>query len=206
MRHLPIVIGLIGISNISIAREALLKDGLSPDKQLGAYLVSPDHPEAGVADFPSVVIRRERDHGVVGISTCGSYMAYFDPVYERTKVAWSADSRFVAILSQGTKTTYDASVYHVADHRLEQVSLPEYGRLLFERLGIPRGGRYFLLEQASWRDHHLDLRGRGNVSDSASNPTDFPDDWYDCTVVFQVESPTKVSVHEIIITKSPKKA
>jgi hypothetical protein len=206
MRVFSIVIGLIGIATSVLAREALLKDGLSPDKRLGAYLVGPDHPEAGVADFPSVVIRRERDHRVVGISSCGAYMAYFDPAYERTKVAWSADSRFVAILSQSTKTTYDASVYHVTDQRLDPVPLPEYQRPLFERLGIPRGGRYFLLEQASWRDQHLDLRARGNVSDSASNPTDFPDDWYDCTVVFQVESPTKVSVHEIIVSKSPKKA
>ena len=205
MRHLLIVIGLIGVASISIAREALLKDGLSPDRQLGAYLVSPDQPEAGAADFPSVVIRRERDHRVVGISTCGSYMAYFDPAYERTKVAWSADSRFVAILSQATKTTYNASVYHVADQRLEPVPLPEYGRPLFERLGIPRGGRYFLLEQVFWRDHHLELRVRGNVSDSSSNPKDFPDDWYDCTVVFQIESPTKVSIHEILVSKSPKK-
>ena len=206
MRRLFIVIGLIGIASTSIAREALLKDGLSPDKQFGAYLVGPDHPEAGAGDFPSVVIRRERDHHVVGSSACGSYMAYFDPAYERTKIAWSADSRFVAILSQSTKTTYDASVYHVKDQRLDPVPLPDYGRRLFERVGIPHGGRYFFLEQASWRDHHLGLRVRGNVSDSSSNPNDFPDDWYDCTVVFQIESPTKVSIDKIIVSKSPKKA
>jgi hypothetical protein len=204
MRALLIVIALIGVASASAAREALLKDGLSPDKQLGAYLVSPDHPEAGAADFPSIVVRRERDQSVVGIFTAGSYMAYFDPAYERTKIAWSADSRFVAILSQSTKTTYDASVYHVTDQRLDEVPLPEYGRPLFDRLGIPRGGRYFLLERASWRDDQLELRVRGNVSDSSSNPKDFPDDWYDCTVVFEVESPTKVLLHEIIVSKSPK--
>ena len=205
MRLFFALAGIIGIATPGIAREALLKDGLSPNKQFGAYLVSGDHPESGVADFPCVLIRREPDHNVVGTVACGSYMPHFEPAYERTKVAWSADSQFIVILSQATKTTFEASVYHIKDQRLDPVPLPEYGQKIIERLGIPHGGRYFLLEQASWRDHYLELRIRGNVSDSSSNPNDFPDDWYDCIAVLQIESTMKVSIHEIIVSKASKK-
>ncbi len=204
MRFLLIPLGLIGIASAALAREVLLKDGLSPDKRLGAYLVTPDHPEAGAAEFPSVVIRREHDRHVIGSFASGSYMAYFDPAYERTKVAWSADSQLLAILSQATKTTYEVSVYHLTKQGLTLIRLPDYGRPLFERLGIARGGRHFLLTQASWRAHDLQLRVSGNLSDSASNPTDFPNDWFECTVVLRVQSETQASVNEIEIIKRPK--
>jgi len=200
MRFVFITMAVVGVPASAIAREALLQDGVSPDKRLGAYLVSADQPKAAAADFPAVVVRREQDHRVLGCFASSSYMAYFDPAYERTKVAWSPDSRFLAVLSRGTKTTYEVAVYHAVADSVVPVSLPDYRRLLFARLGIATGGRHLLLSEPAWLDHTL------RVHDTASNPTDFPDDWYECTtIVFRVEPAKKPAVEEIIVHKSPKR-
>ena len=152
-----------------------------------------------------MVVRREQNHRVLGCFASSSYMAYFDPAYERIKVAWSPDSRFLAVLSRGTKTTYEVAVYHAVADSVVLVSLPDYRRLLFARLGIATGGRHLLLSEPAWLDHTLRVHVSGNISDTASNPTDFPDDWYECTIVFRVEPAKKPSVQEIIVHKSPKR-
>jgi hypothetical protein len=196
---------IIALTGPASARQALLENGRSPDNRFGAYLVSPDEPDSAAGDFPSLVVRGEQDHRTMGSFVCGSYMAYFDPAYERTKVAWSADSQFFAMISQGTKTTFEATIYHVTGDGVSPVSLPEYSRALFKRLGITTSGRYFLLSQPAWRDHNLRLHVSGNISDSASNPKDFSDDWYECTIVFRIRSATKASIEKIIVLKSPKR-
>ena len=204
MRVLHTITLLLACSMQLLAEEKLFQGGLSPDKSIGVYLVSEDRADVGIHDYPSIEIRRERDHKVIGNLSCDSYIQHFDHAYEDIKLAWASDSRFFAFLCRGTKTSREVEVYCVATNTL--LKLPDYPQAIVRRIPSAARGRYFLAESLSWHDHDLSVRISGNTHDSASNSTDFPDDWYGCTIIIRIQSPKKVLLRDVIIHKQPKAA
>jgi hypothetical protein len=202
MRALHSITLLLGLSTQLLAEEKLFEGGLSPDKTIGVYMVSANRADIGTYDYPSIEIRREKDHKVMGQLSCDSYLQHFESASEDAKMVWAPNSRFFALLSRGTKTSRDVEVYCVATNTL--LTLPDYARAIRQRIPSASQGRYFFAKSLAWRGHDLNVRISGNTHDSASNPADFPDDWYDCTIVIRVESPTKVHLRDVIIHKQPK--
>lgn len=184
------------------AEEKLFEGGLSPDKTIGVYLLSEDRADVGIHDYPSIEVRRERDHKVIGSLSCDSYIQHFNHAYEDIKVAWASDCRFFAFLCRGSKTSREVEVYCIATNSL--LKLPDYPQAIVQHIPSASRGRYFFAESVAWHEHDLHVRIFGNTHDSASNPKDFPDDWYDCTVVVRVISPKKVVLRDVIIHKQPK--
>ena len=204
MRALSTITVLLACPIQLLAEQKLFEGGISPDKTIGVYLVVEDRADIGIHDYPSIEIRRERDHKLIGNLSCDSYIQHFNHAYEDIKVAWASDSRFFAFLCRGTKTSREVEVYCVATNSL--LKLPDYPHAIVQRIPGASQGRYFFAESISWREHELSVRISGNTHDSASNPEDFPDDWYDCTVILRVISPNKVLLRDVIIHKPPKAA
>ena len=189
-------------STALLADEALLEGGASPDKSTGVYLMGEEN--GSIPDWPRMEVRKERGQKVLGSISCDSYIWHYQAALEDAKVAWSPDSCFFACLCRDTKTTRTAIAYSVANDKLTPITLPDCAQAIVSHIKNADKGRFFLAKSITWEAHDLRIRISGNVSDHASNPEDFPEDWYDCTVVVHVSSPQKAKLKDVIVHKRPK--
>jgi hypothetical protein len=200
MRVLLPIAALMALSTTLPAEEKLIEGGLSPDKDIGVYLVGEKFSPGDTQDYRGVEVRRERDHKVLGSFLGDSYTTYFNVAYEQTNAFWSADSRFFAFLFRSTKRTRSVSVYCVADGTLTEVKLPDYAPSMGQRIkGF--GGRYFWPKAVGWRGHEMSVRITGNIVNGSGDPS--APDWYECSVVIQIDSHQKAVLRDVVVHKQP---
>jgi hypothetical protein len=100
-----------------------------------------------------------------------------------TAVSWSPDSKYLAVVEHGTKTTMTLSVYVIGPHEVKPIVLPDYRLNILGRYHRVEGGRYRFDEDLKWLNgHSLEFVTRGSLVDGSSNPSDHPDNWFSCVV------------------------
>lgn len=96
-----------------------------------------------------------------------------------TAVSWSPDSRYLAVVERGTKTTMTLAAYLIQPHEVKPISLPDYRLNIFGRYHRVDGGRYRVDEGLKWgKGGMLEFLTRGSLVDGASNPEDHSDNWF----------------------------
>ena len=105
-------------------------------------------------------------------STSSGYGGY-------AEVSWSPDSRYLAVVEHGTKTTMNLAVYKLEADSVRPVTLPDFRLNILGRFKKIEGGRYQFDEALSWKKGSaLQFVALGSLVDGASNPDDHPDNWY----------------------------
>lgn len=163
-------IALFLLSPIPVWAESVF---VSPD---GTYSASVDQDEFRVRTL--TVKRGEK----LLFSTASGYGGY-------TTVSWSPDSRYLAIVEHGTKTTMTLAVYLVDAEGVRSLDLPDFRLNILGRFQKVVGGRYQFDEELSWeKGSLLQFVTRGSLVDGASNPKDHPDHWYHFKVTIGFDS------------------
>lgn len=135
----------------------------SPD---GTYDVKIEEDEFRVRNL--TVVRGDKQL----FSTSSGYGGY-------TAVSWSPDSRYLAVVEHGTKTTMNLAVYRLDADSVRSVTLPDFRLNILGRFNKIEGGRYQFDEALSWKKGPaLQFVALGSLVDGASNPDDHPDNWY----------------------------
>jgi len=109
-------------------------------------------------------------------STSSGYGGY-------TAISWSPDSRYLAVVEHGTKTTMTLAAYLIEPGGVKRITLPDYRLNILGRYQKVDGGRYRFDEDLRWRrGDFLEFVTRGSLVDGASNPQDHPDNWFSFVV------------------------
>jgi hypothetical protein len=96
-----------------------------------------------------------------------------------TAVSWSLDSKYLAVVEHGTKTTMTLAVYLVGADKIKAITLPDYRMNILGRHHKVDGGRYWFDEALRWdKGNALEFVTRGSLVDGASNAQDDPANWY----------------------------
>lgn len=102
------------------------------------------------------------------------------------ETAWSHDSRYLAVVERGTRTTAEVSVYAFSADSVEEVRLPDYRLNLLGRRLLVDGGRYHWVSKLRWDGDTLTFYCNGQWIDGSGDPEIDPDNWYhfDVSLVF----------------------
>ena len=112
------------------------------------------------------------------------------------EVLWSQDSKYVALISRGTRTTTEFEVLRFKDGVVTEVKLPNYGAEIQKHKPSKRGGRYEWVSQLRWEGSKLSFRCVGQWEDGSGDPAVDPDNWYHFEVTIKVneKSPQKAEM------------
>jgi len=94
------------------------------------------------------------------------------------ELIWSADSTLLAVISGGTKTTSEVRIIRFDNDTAEELKLPDYQQNIYGRHKRLKGGRYSFAKHLKWNKNVLSFESEGSWTESVSNPSDFPEDWY----------------------------
>jgi hypothetical protein len=101
---------------------------------------------------------------------------YDEATYLET--AWSPDSRYLAVVERGTRTTAEVSVFVFSGDSVEEVRLPDYRLNLLGRRNLVDGGRYHWVSKLRWEQTTLRFYCTGQWVDGSGDPEIEPDNWY----------------------------
>ena len=102
------------------------------------------------------------------------------------EVSWSPDSRFLALVSRGTKTTSGIEILRFAGDSVTEVKIPDYLLNILGRKHLISGGRHHWVSNVRWEDSHLTFRCWGQWGDGSGDPDIDPDNWYHFDVTLKV--------------------
>jgi hypothetical protein len=71
------------------------------------------------------------------------------------ETAWSPDSRYLAVVERGTRTTAQVSVFAFSGDAVEELRLPDYRLNLLGRRKLIDGGRYHWVNKLRWEKSTL---------------------------------------------------
>jgi hypothetical protein len=94
------------------------------------------------------------------------------------ETAWSPDSRYLAVVERGTRTTADVSVFSFSGDSVEEVRLPDYRLNLLGHRKLVDGGRYHWVSKLRWDKSTLTFYCTGQWIDGSGDPQIDPDNWY----------------------------
>jgi hypothetical protein len=94
------------------------------------------------------------------------------------ETAWSPDSRYLAVVERGTRTTAEVAVLVFSGDSVEEVRLPDYRLNLLGRRMLVDGGRYHWVSKLRWEQSVLTFYCTGQWVDGPGDPEIDPDDWY----------------------------
>lgn len=94
------------------------------------------------------------------------------------ETAWSPDSRYLAVVERGTRTTAEVSVFAFSGDSVEEVKLPDYRLNLLGRRNLVDGGRYHWVSKLRWDQSTLTFNCTGQWVDGSGDPEIEPDNWY----------------------------
>lgn len=106
------------------------------------------------------------------------------------EIAWSKDSKYVALMSRGTRTTSDVEVLRFEGEVVKKLDLPDYRLNILGRNKQLVGGRYHWVNQLRWEDSKLTFRCAGQWKDGSGDPAVDPDNWYHFDVTIQLGDKT----------------
>jgi len=100
-----------------------------------------------------------------------SYGYYIEEYHE---IAWSPDSRYLAVISRGTRTSSQVEVFSFIGDTVEEVTMPS------PKLsdGTWTGGRNQFVKHLKWEGTTLKYYCFGDKFDGAGNLDLVPEDWY----------------------------
>jgi hypothetical protein len=94
------------------------------------------------------------------------------------ETAWSPDSRYLAVVERGTRTTAEVSVFAFSGDSVEEVRLPDYRLNLLGHRKLVDGGRYHWVSKLRWVNSTLTFYCTGQWVDGSGDPDIEPDNWY----------------------------
>ena len=94
------------------------------------------------------------------------------------ETAWSSDSRYLAVVERGTRTTAEVSVFAFSGDSVEVVRLPDYRLNLLGHRKLVDGGRYHWVSKLRWDKSTLIFYCTGQWVDGSGDPQIDPDNWY----------------------------
>ena len=94
------------------------------------------------------------------------------------ETAWSPDSRYLAVVERGTRTTADVSVFAFSGDSVEVMRLPDYRLNLLGHRKLVDGGRYHWVSKLRWEKTTLTFYCTGQWVDGSGDPEIAPDNWY----------------------------
>jgi len=102
------------------------------------------------------------------------------------ETAWSADSRYLAVVERGTRTTATLTVFLFSGDTVDKTRLPDYTLNLLGRKELVSGGRYHLVSKLRWEATTLTFYCTGQWVDGSGDPELEPSNWYhfDVTISF----------------------
>lgn len=120
----------------------------------------------------------------------GQVLRYgFTSGYEEKKfraVSWSPDSRFLALVSRGTKTTSDIEILRFDGESISEVMIPDYRLNILGRKHLITGGRHHWVSEVQWSSSTVTFRCRGQWVDGSGDPQIDPSNWYHFAVTLEV--------------------
>ena len=104
------------------------------------------------------------------------------------ETAWSPDSRFLAVVERGTRTTATLTVFSFSGDTVEQTRLPDYTLNLLGRRELVSGGRYHWVSKLRWEATTLTFYCTGQWADGSGDPELEPSNWYnfDVSIAFGI--------------------
>jgi len=143
---------------------------------------SPGEPATQSPDgkYTTVQKKGEFDYRWLEIKRGGKSLFQAQAGYGRfTAVSWSPDSRYLAVVEHGTKTTMNLSVYFFDGDQVTVIDLPEFRLNILGRHQLIEGGRHQFDKNLRWKEEgNLHFMTSGSLRDGASNPIDEPENWY----------------------------
>ena len=118
---------------------------------------------------------------ILGLFSSNAYehSAYLD-------TAWSPDSRYLAVVHRGTRTTAEIEVFSFSGDSVEEVKLPDYRLNLLGRQKLVSGGRYHWASKLRWNKSTLTFYCTGQWVDGSGDPQVKPENWYHFDVSLQL--------------------
>lgn len=165
MKHAILIVSLV------VGCQAGAVELVSPDGQYQIeYFESLPHEE-------NVKFKNVKTGKVLGYTISYGYSPnYF------LETAWSPDSRYLAVISRGTRTTADISVFSFVGGTVEEVSLPDYRLNLLGRKGLVTGGYFHWASNLRWDKNTITFHCNGEWEVGSGDPTVNPENWYDFDV------------------------
>ena len=102
------------------------------------------------------------------------------------EVLWSKDSKYVALISRGTRTSTHLEILHFNDGAVTEVKLPNYGAEILKQKAASKGGRYEWHSKLRWEKAKLTFRCAGQWNDGSGDPEVNPDNWYHFDVTLEL--------------------
>lgn len=101
------------------------------------------------------------------------------------EVAWSKDSKHVALISRGTRTTTHFEILHFEDGVVNEVKIPPYMARIIGRKNFKSLGRYHWISKLRWEGSNLTFRCAGQWVDGPGDPAVDPHNWYHYDVTIE---------------------
>ncbi len=123
----------------------------------------------------------------------------YDPENYR-EIAWSPNSRYLAVITRGTRTSIQVQVFSFVDDKVDEITMPIY------RVGDGswKGGRSSFNKHIKWDGTTLTFYCYGDKFEGAGNLDLIPEDWYhyDITMRFgELGKAADPKVISIVATK-----
>lgn len=168
---------LISLALFSLQTSLLWADTTSPD---GQYKIVYDHGQQD-AFYTQAHFKTAADGKTIHSTPASGYGK--GPYQELT---WSADSKYLAVVTRGTKTTTHLEIYQFSKNTVTPVTIPDFRLNLLGRHQLAKGGRYQFVKDIKWIKGGIQITATGSLVDGASNPKDHPENWYSYKVIMTV--------------------
>jgi hypothetical protein len=109
------------------------------------------------------------------------------------ETAWSPDSRYLAVVARGTRTTSEIEIFAFSDDSVEQIRLPDYRLNLLGRRQLMDGGRYHWVSKLRWDATTITFYCTGQWMDGSGDPAVDPSNWYHFDVSLDFGGPDSTS-------------
>ena len=105
------------------------------------------------------------------------------------ETAWSPDSRYLAVVERGTRTSAEIAVFAFSGDSVEQIRLPDYRLNLLGRRQLLDGGRYHWVSKLRWDATTITFYCTGQWIDGSGDPAIDPPNWYHFDVLLAFGGP-----------------
>jgi dipeptidyl aminopeptidase/acylaminoacyl peptidase len=182
---------------LAVAAGSALAQHSSPD---GRYVIEYFGTQPHEANV------RFKDAETGKILYTGTSSGYESEEYHELK--WSSDSRYLAVVARGAKTTSDIELYRFDKDLVQQVPIPDYRLNLLGRRNLVTGGRHHWVSDLRWDTTRITFHCFGQWIDGSGDPAIDPDNWYhfDVSIDLLTAKPTLAAVTEAHSTKGEQNA
>lgn len=168
-RYFPLLL-LLFVQRLT-AEEFTMQGGTSPSGRYAVLLVHdatpPADSDSNQADYKVVFrdLRTRKDQSLkTGPQGFCNFKGAQDPV--NSQAWWSPDNRFVAFCFRTTRHSREPYLYRVGDGFIRRVVLPDYGAVIYGRLGVKPFNGHYVRCPTKWIDvHTLELFSWGDMNE-----------------------------------------